>query len=157
MRCPFCGFEDTKVIDSRTIEAKDSHPADSKKRRRRECTNCMKRFTTYEFVERPLLIVRKKDGSFEPFSRNKLITGIYNAIKKRPVSSEDVSRIADEIENTFANDLKNEISSSEIGDIVLEKLRKMDDIAYIRFASVYKDFTDLKSFIAVISELDTEQ
>ena len=75
MRCPFCGFEDTKVIDSRTIDLKDSRPSDSKKRRRRECTNCQKRFTTYESVERPLVIVRKKDGSFEPFSRNKLITG----------------------------------------------------------------------------------
>lgn len=153
MRCPFCGFEDTKVIDSRTIDLKDSRPSDSKKRRRRECTNCQKRFTTYESVERPLIIVRKKDGSFEPFSRNKLITGIYNAIKKRPVSTEDVSKIADEIENSFANELKNEITSTEIGDIVLEKLRLVDDIAYIRFASVYKDFTDLESFIAIISEL----
>lgn len=153
MRCPFCGFEDTKVIDSRTIDLKDSRPSDSKKRRRRECTNCQKRFTTYESVERPLVIVRKKDGSFEPFSRNKLITGIYNAIKKRPVSTEDVSKIADEIENSFANELKNEITSTEIGDIVLEKLRLVDDIAYIRFASVYKDFTDLESFIAIISEL----
>ncbi len=146
MRCPFCGFEDTKVIDSR--------PIDSKKRRRRECTNCMKRFTTYEVVERPLLIVRKRDGSFEPFNRNKLITGIYSAIKKRPVSTDDVSKIADEIENTFANELKNEISSAEIGNIVLEKLKDLDVIAYIRFASVYKDFTDLESFIAIISELD---
>ena len=157
MRCPFCGFEDTKVIDSRTIDLKDSRPSDSKKRRRRECTNCQKRFTTYESVERPLVIVRKKDGSFEPFSRNKLITGIYNAIKKRPVSTEDVSKIADEIENSFANELKNEITSSEIGDIVLEKLRLVDDIAYIRFASVYKDFTDLESFIAIISELGKKQ
>jgi len=157
MRCPFCGFEDTKVIDSRTIDLKDSRPSDSKKRRRRECTNCQKRFTTYESVERPLLIVRKKDGSFEPFSRNKLITGIYNAIKKRPVSTDDVSKIADEIENSFANELKNEITSTEIGDIVLEKLRLVDDIAYIRFASVYKDFTDLESFIAIISELGKKQ
>lgn len=157
MRCPFCGFEDTKVIDSRTIDLKDSRPSDSKKRRRRECTNCQKRFTTYESVERPLVIVRKKDGSFEPFSRNKLITGIYNAIKKRPVSTEDVSKIADEIENSFANELKNEITSTEIGDIVLEKLRLVDDIAYIRFASVYKDFTDLESFIAIISELGKKQ
>ena len=157
MRCPFCGFEDTKVIDSRTIDLKDSRPSDSKKRRRRECTNCQKRFTTYESVERPLVIVRKKDGSFEPFSRNKLITGIYNAIKKRPVSTEDVSKIADEIENSFANELKNEITSTEIGDIVLEKLRLVDDIAYIRFASVDKDFTDLESFIAIISELGKKQ
>ena len=91
MRCPFCGFEDTKVIDSRSI--------DLKKRRRRECTNCSKRFTTYETIDKPLLMVEKKDGSFEPFNRNKLITGIYSAIKKRPVSVDDVSKIADEIEN----------------------------------------------------------
>lgn len=146
MKCPFCGFEDTKVIDSRSI--------DQKKRRRRECTNCSKRFTTYEVVDLPLLMVEKKDGSFEPFNKNKLITGIYSAIKKRPVSMDEVSYIADEIENTFSNNLNNTISSVEIGDIVLEKLKELDVIAYIRFASVYKDFTDLKSFIAVISELN---
>lgn len=146
MKCPFCGFEDTKVIDSRSI--------DQKKRRRRECTNCSKRFTTYEVVDLPLLMVEKKDGSFEPFNKNKLITGIYSAIKKRPVSMDEVSYIADEIENTFSNKLNNTISSVEIGDIVLEKLKELDVIAYIRFASVYKDFTDLKSFIAVISELN---
>lgn len=146
MKCPFCGFEDTKVIDSR--------PIDQKKRRRRECANCSKRFTTYEVIDLPLLMVEKKDGSFEPFNKNKLIAGIYSAIKKRPVSMEDVSRIADETENHFANEFKNKIKSAEIGDIVLEKLRDLDVIAYIRFASVYKDFTDLESFIGIISELD---
>ncbi|MDD6826747.1 MAG: transcriptional regulator NrdR [Oscillospiraceae bacterium] len=148
MKCPFCGFEDTKVIDSRSI--------DQKKRRRRECTSCSKRFTTYEVVDLPLLMVEKKDGSFEPFNKNKLITGIYSAIKKRPVSMDEVSYIADEIENAFSNNLNNTISSVEIGDIVLEKLKELDVIAYIRFASVYKDFTDLKSFIAVISELNKD-
>lgn len=146
MKCPFCGFEDTKVIDSR--------PIDQKKRRRRECTNCLQRFTTYEVIDLPLLMVEKKDGSFEPFNKNKLISGIYSAIKKRPVSMDDVSKIADEIENSFSNDFKNKITSAEIGDIVLEKLKKLDVIAYIRFASVYKDFTDLESFIGIISELD---
>ena len=148
MRCPFCGFEDTKVIDSRSI--------DLKKRRRRECTNCLKRFTTYETIDKPLLMVEKKDGSFEPFNRNKLITGIYSAIKKRPVSVDDVSKIADEIENTFANEFTNQISTVKIGDIVLEKLKTLDPIAYIRFASVYKDFDDKESFIKIISELDTK-
>ncbi|MGN0581350.1 MAG: transcriptional regulator NrdR [Oscillospiraceae bacterium] len=148
MRCPFCGFEDTKVIDSRSI--------DLKKRRRRECTNCSKRFTTYETVDKPLLMVEKKDGSFEPFNRNKLITGIYSAIKKRPVSVDDVSKIADEIENTFANEFTNQISTAKVGDIVLEKLKTLDPIAYIRFASVYKDFDDKESFIKIISELDTK-
>ena len=148
MRGPFCGFEDTKVIDSRSI--------DLKKRRRRECTNCSKRFTTYETIDKPLLMVEKKDGSFEPFNRNKLITGIYSAIKKRPVSVDDVSKIADEIENTFANEFTNQISTVKIGDIVLEKLKTLDPIAYIRFASVYKDFDDKESFIKIISELDTK-
>ena len=148
MRCPFCGFEDTKVIDSRSI--------DLKKRRRRECTNCSKRFTTYETIDKPLLMVEKKDGSFEPFNRNKLITGIYSAIKKRPVSVDDVSKIADEIENTFANEFTNQISTVKIGDIVLEKLKTLDPIAYIRFASVYTDFDDKESFIKIISELDTK-
>lgn len=148
MRCPFCGFEDTKVIDSRSI--------DLKKRRRRECTNCLKRFTTYETIDKPLLMVEKKDGSFEPFNRNKLITGIYSAIKKRPVSVDDVSKIADEIENTFANEFTNQISTAKVGDIVLEKLKTLDPIAYIRFASVYKDFDDKESFIKIISELDAK-
>lgn len=146
MKCPFCGFVDTKVVDSRSLERK--------KRRRRECSNCMKRFTTYEIVDTPLLMVEKKDGSFEPFDKNKLVTGIYSAIKKRPVSVDDVTRIAYEIENSFANEFKNLITTSEIGDIVLEKLKTLDPIAYIRFASVYKDFTDKESFIKIISELD---
>ncbi len=143
MRCPFCEFDDTKVIDSRS--------ADLRKRRRRECTNCGKRFTTYEIVEMPLIMVEKKDGSFEPFDRNKLITGIYSAIKKRPVSVEEVSKIADEIENSA----KNSITSSEIGNIILEKLKTLDVVAYIRFASVYKEFSDLDSFIDAVSEVRT--
>ncbi len=145
MKCPFCSYEDTKVIDSR--------PADNKKRRRRECINCGKRFTTYEVVEKPLLMVQKKDGSFEQFDKNKLITGIFNAIKKRPVSMEYVSSIAETIENHYANEMRNQVSSSEIGDMVLEKLREVDPVSYIRFASVYKDFSDVESFIKAISEL----
>ncbi|HAS78998.1 MAG TPA: transcriptional regulator NrdR [Ruminococcus sp.] len=146
MRCPFCGFEDTKVIDSR--------PSDGKKRRRRECIKCGKRFTTYEIVEKPLLMVQKKDGSFEQFDKNKLITGIYSAIKKRPISMADVSGIAEGIETYYANEMRNQITSAEIGDMVLEKLRTIDPVSYIRFASVYKDFTDVDSFIKAISELD---
>lgn len=145
MRCPFCGFEDTKVVDSR--------PADGKKRRRRECTNCGKRFTTYEVVEMPLLMVLKRDGSYEPFDRNKLIKGIYNAIKKRPVSMEAVANMVDEIENYYANRMQNQTTTSEIGDMVLAQLEKIDLVAYVRFASVYKDFTDVESFIKIISEL----
>ncbi len=146
MKCPFCGFEDTKVIDSR--------PSEEKKRRRRECTNCGKRFTTYEIIEKPLLVVLKRDGSFEPFDRSKLISGILTAIKKRPVSLESVSRLVDNIENNYANQLKNQATTQEIGDMVLSELKKLDLVAYVRFASVYKDFSDVESFINIISELE---
>ena len=148
MKCPFCGYEDTKVIDSR--------PSDNKKRRRRECTKCGKRFTTYEIIEKPLLMVYKKDGSFEPFNRNKLMAGILTAVKKRPISLEAVTNLVDEIENTYVNELKNEATTEKIGDMVLSGLKKLDLVAYVRFASVYKDFTDLESFIRIISELDSD-
>lgn len=145
MRCPFCNYEDTKVIDSR--------PADNKKRRRRECVNCSKRFTTYEVVEMPLLSVQKRDGTFELFDKEKLTRGICSAVTKRPVTIEQVQQIVDWIELTCANEMRNQITSTEIGDMVLERLRGLDDVAYIRFASVYKDFSDVDSFIQSISEL----
>ncbi|WP_124100872.1 transcriptional regulator NrdR [Ruminococcus sp. Marseille-P6503] len=148
MRCPFCNFEDTKVIDSR--------PSEGKKRRRRECTNCGRRFTTYEVVEKPLLMVYKKDGSFEPFDRMKLLKGLQSAIKKRPVSVEDINALVDDIENTYANAMQTETTTSEIGDKVLQELKKLDHVAYVRFASVYKDFGDVDSFIQIISELSDE-
>ena len=128
MRCPFCGYEDTKVIDSR--------PSEGKKRRRRECSQCGKRFTTYEVVEKPVLMVCKKDGSFEPFDRSKLIMGITTATKKRAVSPETVERIVDDIENRMANEMRTEISTAEIGDSVLASLKEIDLVAYVRFASV---------------------
>lgn len=146
MKCPFCAFDDSKVTDSR--------PSDDKIRRRRECIKCRGRFTTYEVVEIPLLMVEKRDGTYETFDRNKLIKGIFSAIKKRPVTIEQVSEIADFIENYYANALKTIATSREIGEIVLEKLRKIDPISYVRFASVYKDFTDVKSFVATISEFE---
>lgn len=145
MKCPFCGFDDSKVVDSR--------PADDKIRRRRECIKCHGRFTTYEAVEIPLLMVEKRDGTFEPFDRSKLIKGIFSAIKKRPVTIEQVSEIADYVENSYANALKTVAQSNEIGELVLNRLRDIDAISYIRFASVYKDFTDIASFVAAISEL----
>ena len=138
MQCPFCGARDTKVLDSR--------PAEHRIRRRRECIFCGKRFTTYEMVERPLLMVKKRDGSFEPFDRQKLITGIFNAIKKRPVSVEQVAAIAEGIEQQCANAM----------NWVMEHLKRIDAVAYIRFASVYEDFTDVASFVAAISALDEE-
>lgn len=149
MRCPFCNYEDTKVIDSR--------PSEGKKRRRRECSNCGKRFTTYEVVEKPLLMVYKKDGSFEPFDKDKLFKGLQTAIKKRPVSVEDMTALVDDIENTYANAMQTETTTSEIGDKVLQGLKKLDHVAYVRFASVYKDFNDVDSFIQIISELSEEK
>lgn len=145
MKCPYCNHEDTRVIDSR--------PCENKKRRRRECPKCGKRFTTYEVIEKPTLMVVKKDGSFELFDRAKLIKGLESAIKKRPVSVEQISRLVDNIENTYANKMQTETTTSEIGDMVLMGLRDLDHVAYVRFASVYKDFNDVESFIQLISEL----
>ena len=146
MRCPYCGYADTKVLDSR--------PAETKIRRRRECMQCAKRFTTYEIVERPLLMVQKKDGSIEPFNRKKLMGGIFNAIKKRPVTADQVGALVEQIETKYANEMRNLVSSAELGNTVMEQLKKIDAVAYIRFASVYQDFTDVAGFIAAISELD---
>ncbi len=146
MKCPFCNYADTKVVDSR--------PSDEKKRRRRECVKCGKRFTTYEVVEKPLLMVYKKDGSFEPFDRMKLLKGIQTAIKKRPVSVESIMDLVDNIENTYANAMLTETTTNEIGDKVLAGLKDLDLVAYVRFASVYKDFNDVESFVKIISELN---
>ena len=145
MRCPFCNFEDTKVIDSR--------PSEGKKRRRRECTNCGKRFTTYEVVEKPLLMVYKKDGSFEPFDKAKLFKGLQTAIKKRPVSVEQVNELVDDIENTYANAMQTETTTAEIGDKVLAGLKKLDSVAYVRFASVYREFKDVSTFMEELGKL----
>ena len=145
MKCPFCSNEDTRVIDSR--------PSEGKKRRRRECPKCGKRFTTYEVIEKPQLMVYKRDGSFEPFDRQKLIKGLQIAVKKRPVSVEAITGLVDDVENAFANKMQTETNTSEIGDMVLKKLKGLDQVAYVRFASVYKDFTSVDSFIQIISEL----
>jgi transcriptional repressor NrdR len=145
MRCPYCHFEDSKVIDSRS--------ADSKKRRRRECNSCGKRFTTYETVELIPLMVKKSDGTFQPFNRDKLFAGIVTATKKRPVGLEAINDIVDSIENQFANQMQGQVTSSEIGDAVLNSLKSIDTVAYVRFASVYKDFADTNQFVQIISEL----
>lgn len=148
MKCPFCGYDDSKVIDSR--------PSDERKRRRRECLSCGKRFTTYEVVEQPLRIVIKRDGSLEPYNRNKLLSGIYHAIKKRPLSIMQVNAIADAVEEYYANSWNSQMTSDRIGEVVLEQLRDLDHIAYIRFASVYQDFKDVAGFIAAITALDAD-
>lgn len=145
VKCPFCGYKKTEVIDSRQ--------SDDKKRRRRECPQCGKRYTTYEVVEKPILMVIKKNGGFEPFDRSKLIAGIMSATKKRVITPDKVNEIVDGIENRLANEMRTEVTTAELGDDVLAALKDIDLVAYVRFASVYKDFNDLDSFIAIIREL----
>lgn len=148
MNCPECGYEDSKVIDSR--------PTDGKIRRRRECLSCKCRFTTYEIVEDTPLMVVKKDCSLEPFNAQKLIDKLLRATVKRPVSLETIENMVYEIEADFKNSLQREIPSDKIGEAVLKKLKDIDAVAYIRFASVYRDFNDTESFIKIISELENK-
>lgn len=145
MVCPFCGHDDSKVIDSR--------PSEGKIRRRRECIGCGKRFTTFESIEVPELLVNKKDNTFERFNRAKLIQSMSIAVKKRPVSLSDINRIVDNIENYCMANMLSQITTSQIGDMVLSSLKELDKVAYVRFASVYKDFSDVESFLDIISEL----
>ena len=144
MKCPACGCPDLKVIDSRPIEEGNSI------RRRRECLQCAKRFTTFEMIEQAQIMVLKKDGSKEPFDRNKLITGILKSTRKRTV---DADALVDEIESELQNTLRLEVPSVELGDMVLEKLRAIDEISYVRFASVYHEFTDVDSFMDELKKL----
>lgn len=149
MKCPYCGKTEFKVIDSRSKEEKI--------RRRRECLHCGRRFTTYEVVEEPLRLVVKRDGSIETYDRNKLLSGIYQAIKKRPVTVAQVNSIADEVEDKYTGIINSQMTSDRIGAIVLACLRDIDAISYIRFASVYQDFHDVAGFIAAISALDSDK
>ncbi len=146
MNCPECNYQDSKVIDSR--------PTDGKIRRRRECLSCKCRFTTYEIVEDIPLMVVKKDCSIEPFDAQKLVERVLRACVKRPVTLDTIDSMVYEIETDFKNKLRREVTSDEIGEVVLHKLKDIDSVAYIRFASVYRDFTDADSFIKIISELD---
>ena len=147
MRCPFCENQDTKVIDSRPTE--EGHAI----RRRRECDKCGKRFTTYEKVEEMLLMVIKKDGSREAFDRNKILNGIIKACEKRPVSMADIEKVVDEIERGLNNLMEKEVQSKFIGELIMEQLQKLDEVAYVRFASVYRQFADVKTFAAEIEKL----
>ena len=146
MRCPYCGERETRVLDSRPVEIRI--------RRRRECSRCGKRFTTYEVVERPLLMVQKKDGSLEAFDRQKLLKGVFSAIKKRPVSATQITSMIEEMETQYTSEMRSTVTSAEIGNTVMEKLKNIDAVAYNRFASVYQEFTDVAGFIAAIGALD---
>lgn len=151
MRCPFCNNEDTKVIDSRPTE--EGHAI----RRRRGCDNCGKRFTTYEKVEETILMVAKKDSRREVFDRNKVLNGIVKACEKRPVSMARIEEMADDIEKTLNNLMEKEVTSDYIGELVMEQLKKVDEVAYVRFASVYRQFTDVNTFIKEIEKLIGKQ
>ncbi len=147
MKCPYCEYAESKVIDSRPTDESESI------RRRRECLSCGKRFTTYEKVESIPLMVVKKDGSRQMFDGQKLLTGIMRACEKRPVSVDDMERIVDSIENSMQNMLEREIKSEQLGEMVMDKLKDLDEVAYVRFASVYRQFKDINTFIEEVNKL----
>ncbi|NLT40540.1 MAG: transcriptional repressor NrdR [Clostridiales bacterium] len=147
MKCPYCGYAESKVVDSRPADEGESI------RRRRECLSCSKRFTTYENVESLPLVVIKKDSRRETFDRNKILNGMLKACEKRPISLSDLESCVDEIEMTIQNTLKREISTIEIGELVMAHLRELDEVAYVRFASVYRQFKDINSFMTELNKL----
>ena len=151
MKCPFCGFSESKVIDSR--------PADegASIRRRRECLSCGKRFTTYETVESLPMVVVKKDGSRQSFERRKVLGGMIRACEKRPVPLAELEKIASEIEQDLQNSMEREISTETIGERVMERLRAVDQVAYVRFASVYRQFKDIDTFMTELNKLLNEK
>ena len=147
MKCPYCENEDSKDIDSR-------HTEDGRAiRRRRECEKCGRRFTTYEKIEEMILMVIKKDGSRQAFDRNKLLNGIIRACEKRPVSIAEMEKIVDDIERGLNNTMEKEVDSKLIGELVMEKLKDIDEVAYVRFASVYRQFTDVNTFVKEVESL----
>ncbi|MCH5211548.1 MAG: transcriptional repressor NrdR [Oscillospiraceae bacterium] len=151
MRCPYCSFIESKVIDSRPTDENSSI------RRRRECLKCGKRFTTYEKLESISLVVVKKDDSRQPFNRNKVLKGIMTACEKRPISIMQMEHVADDIESELAQKMEREVKSTKIGEMVMEKLRDLDEVAYVRFASVYKQFDDLGTFMEELKGLINEK
>ena len=147
MKCPFCGYTESRVIDSRPAEEGASI------RRRRECLACQRRFTTYEVMERLPLVVIKRDGSRQTFDKNKLIGSMLKACEKRSVALGDLEKIADEIEQELQNELEREIPTSEIGEMVMRRLQNLDQAAYVRFASVYRQFKDINTFMEELTRL----
>lgn len=147
MKCPFCGFNDSKVVDSRPSE--DSGTI----RRRRECLSCGKRFTTFETIEVLPIVVIKKDGTRQAFDKHKMLNGLLRASEKRPISFEELTNITDSIEQKLLNEFKHEVSSTDIGELVMEELKKLDEVAYVRFASVYREFKDISTFMSELNKL----
>lgn len=151
MKCVYCGFLESKVIDSRHTEE------DSAIRRRRECLNCGKRFTTYEKIDNLPLLVVKKDGRREMYDQEKILRGIIKACEKRPVALKNIEELASSVEKRIFNSLKQEIASVEIGEMVMQGLKELDDVAYVRFASVYRQFKDLNSFLDELNKMLAEK
>ena len=151
MKCPFCAYTESKVIDSRPAEEGATI------RRRRECLACQKRFTTYEIIERLPLVVIKRDGSRQSFDKVKLINGMVRACEKRPVSLSQLENIADEIEQELQSGLEREVRTVDIGEMVMSRLKDVDEVAYVRFASVYRSFKDINTFMEELSKLLTEK
>ena len=147
MKCPYCGYSESRVIDSRPTDEGE------RIRRRRECLKCAKRFTTYEVIENVPIVVIKKDKSRETFDRSKLLNGLLRACEKRQVSVDTLERIVDEIETLLQNSLDREVSSQRIGTYAMEKLKSVDEVAYVRFASVYRQFKDINSFMEELSKI----
>jgi transcriptional repressor NrdR len=147
MNCPFCEYHETRVIDTRPTDE------GQKIRRRRECIKCKKRFTTYEKVENIQLMVIKKDKTRESFDRDKIVNGIIKACEKRSIPLKEIQEIADKIEKTILNDMENEISTDKIGEMVMKELKDIDDVAYVRFASVYREFKDLNTFMDELKKM----
>jgi transcriptional repressor NrdR len=147
MKCPQCAFEEDKVVDSRTTKEGEAI------RRRRECLKCGHRFTTYEYIERVPMMVVKKDGRREEYSREKLLGGLLKACEKRPVSREQIERVIDDIESVLFARFKNEVKSTEIGNLVVDRLQSLDEVAYVRFASVYRQFKDINQFMSEVKVL----
>lgn len=151
MKCPFCNCEESKVIDSRPTDEGE------RIRRRRECISCQKRFTTYEIIESVPVIVVKKDKSREVFDRNKLFNGMLRACEKRPVGLESLDKAVNEIESTLQNSLDREVTSVYIGELAMDKLKDLDEVAYVRFASVYRQFKDINTFMDELAKLLSEK
>lgn len=147
MKCPYCGFADQKVIETRTVDESNSI------RRRRECLKCQQRFTTYEKIDEISLVVIKRDKTREQFDRNKILSGLIRACQKRPVTVEQLEKLVDEIEQSLLNSLEREVPSTKIGELVMEKLKAIDEVSYVRFASVYRHFKDINTFMDELTKL----
>lgn len=145
MKCPYCGFLDSKVVDSR--------PTDDSIRRRRECLKCLKRFTTYETVERVPLMLVKRDGTREPYDRQKLLGGVMKACEKRPVAQERLEKLVEDVEQAMFSTVEYEVSTRDVGELVMERLKDVDEVAYVRFASVYRQFKDINTFMEELNTL----